>query len=70
MMSREAYPKPSSLFQKLRASRLIDSSVWSLLYDSSEVPDEDHAECIFWAISLVMDAGSTLDTFMYDLFRS
>ena len=50
----------------------------NILYDSS-VPDEDHAECIFSAISLVMDAGSTLDvpldvdyldTFIYDLFRS
>ena len=68
-----------SLFQKLRDSRLVDSSVWSLLYNSSEVPDEDHAECIFGAMSLVVDAGSTLDvpldvdyleTFMYDLFRS
>ena len=67
------------MFQKLRDSRHVDSSVWSLLYDSSEVPDEDHAECIFSAISLVRDAGSTLDvpldvnyleTFMYDLNRS
>ena len=67
------------MLQKLRESRLVDSSVWSLLYNSSEVPDEDHAECIFSAISLVMNAGSTLDvpldvdyldTFMYDLFRS
>ena len=67
------------MFQKLRDSRLVDLSVWSFLYDSSEVSDEDHAECIFGAMSLVMDAGSTLnvpldvdhlEAFMYDLFRS
>ena len=67
-----------SMFQKLRDSRLVDSSVWSL-YDSSDVPVEYHAECIFGVMSLVVDAGSILDvpldvdyleTFMYDLFRS